>query len=345
MVIVDESHVSVPQIGAMFKGDRSRKETLVDYGFRLPSALDNRPLRFEEWESLTTQLIFVSATPGPYELERAGQTVRQLVRPTGLLDPTLEIRPAGSQVDNLLSEIRLITARHERVLVTVLTKRMAEDLTDYLMDHEVRVRYLHSDIDTIERSEIIRDLRLGQFDVLVGINLLREGLDIPEVSLVAILDADKEGFLRSERSLIQTIGRAARNLNGRAILYADRITGSMQRAIDESERRREVQINFNMVNKITPAGVNKSVSDVMEGSHHSDAANDSRNRRNGKSVEEKSADYKSSVASNKDIRSLAHEIKQLEQRMFELARNLEFEEAALLRDQVTALKIDLINLG
>jgi excinuclease ABC subunit B len=222
---------------------------------------------------------------------------------------------------------------------------MAEDLTDYLMDHEIRVRYLHSDIDTIERSEIIRDLRLGQFDVLVGINLLREGLDIPEVSLVAILDADKEGFLRSERSLIQTIGRAARNLNGRAILYADRITGSMQRAIDESERRREVQINFNMVNKITPAGVNKSVSDVMEGSHHSDAANDSRNRRNGKSVEEKSADYKSSVASNKDIRSLAHEIKQLEQRMFELARNLEFEEAALLRDQVTALKIDLINLG
>jgi excinuclease ABC subunit B len=222
---------------------------------------------------------------------------------------------------------------------------MAEDLTDYLMDHEIRVRYLHSDIDTIERSEIIRDLRLGQFDVLVGINLLREGLDIPEVSLVAILDADKEGFLRSERSLIQTIGRAARNLNGRAILYADRITGSMQRAIDESERRREVQINFNMVNKITPAGVNKSVSDVMEGSHHSDAANDSRNRRKGKSVEEKSADYKSSGASNKDIRSLAHEIKQLEQRMLELARNLEFEEAALLRDQVTALKIDLINLG
>jgi excinuclease ABC subunit B len=345
MVIVDESHVSVPQIGAMFKGDRSRKETLVEYGFRLPSALDNRPLRFEEWESLTSQLIFVSATPGPYELERAGQTVRQLVRPTGLLDPILEIRPAGTQVDDLLSEIRLITARHERVLVTVLTKRMAEDLTDYLMDHEIRVRYLHSDIDTIERSEIIRDLRLGHFDVLVGINLLREGLDIPEVSLVAILDADKEGFLRSERSLIQTIGRAARNLNGRAILYADRITGSMQRAIDESERRREVQISFNMANNITPAGVNKSVSDVMEGAHHSDAANDSRNRRKGKSVAEKSADYKSGTSSIKDVRSLTLEIKQLEQRMLEMARNLEFEEAALLRDQVAALKIDLINFG
>ena len=345
MVIVDESHVSVPQIGAMFKGDRSRKETLVEYGFRLPSALDNRPLRFEEWESLTSQLIFVSATPGPYELERAGQTVRQLVRPTGLLDPILEIRPAGSQVDDLLSEIRLITARHERVLVTVLTKRMAEDLTDYLMDHEIRVRYLHSDIDTIERSEIIRDLRLGQFDVLVGINLLREGLDIPEVSLVAILDADKEGFLRSERSLIQTIGRAARNLNGRAILYADRITGSMQRAIDESERRREIQLSFNMVNNITPAGVNKSVSDVMEGAHHSEAANDSRNRRKGKSVAENSAIYLSSTASNKDVRSLTNEIKQLEQRMLEMARNLEFEEAALLRDQVAALKIDLINSG
>jgi excinuclease ABC subunit B len=345
MVIVDESHVSVPQIGAMFKGDRSRKETLVEYGFRLPSALDNRPLRFEEWESLTSQLIFVSATPGPYELERAGQTVRQLVRPTGLLDPILEIRPAGSQVDDLLSEIRLITARHERVLVTVLTKRMAEDLTDYLMDHEIRVRYLHSDIETIERSEIIRDLRLGQFDVLVGINLLREGLDIPEVSLVAILDADKEGFLRSERSLIQTIGRAARNLNGRAILYADRITGSMQRAIDESERRREIQLSFNMVNNITPAGVNKSVSDVMEGAHHSEAANDSRNRRKGKSVAENSAIYISSTASNKDVRSLTNEIKQLEQRMLEMARNLEFEEAALLRDQVAALKIDLINSG
>ncbi|MDP3518613.1 MAG: excinuclease ABC subunit UvrB [Pseudohongiella sp.] len=342
LVIVDESHVSVPQIGAMFKGDRSRKETLVDYGFRLPSALDNRPLRFEEWESLTPQLIFVSATPGPYEQERAGQTVRQLVRPTGLLDPTLEIRPAGKQVDDLLSEIRLIAARQERVLVTVLTKRMAEDLTDYLMDHEVRVRYLHSDIDTIERSEIIRDLRLGHFDVLVGINLLREGLDIPEVSLVAILDADKEGFLRSERSLIQTIGRAARNLNGRAILYADRITGSMQRAIDESERRREVQLTFNRVNNITPIGVSKSVSDVMEGAHSADAANDTRNRRKLKSVAEQAADYQSSGTQKSDAKSLAAEIKQLEHKMLELARNLEFEEAALLRDRVAALKLDLI---
>lgn len=343
MIIVDESHVSVPQIGAMYKGDRSRKETLVDYGFRLPSALDNRPLRFEEWESLTSQLIFVSATPGPYEQERAGQTVRQLVRPTGLLDPVLEIRPAGRQVDDLLSEIRIIAARQERVLVTVLTKRMAEDLTDYFMDHEVRVRYLHSDIDTIERSEIIRDLRLGHFDVLVGINLLREGLDIPEVSLVAILDADKEGFLRSERSLIQTIGRAARNLNGRAILYADKITGSMQRAIDESERRREVQVAFNLVNNITPAGVHKSVSDVMEGAHSGDAANDSRNRRKSKSVAESTADYQPSRRSNKDAKSLAQEIKQLEQKMLELARNLEFEEAALLRDRVAALKTQLIH--
>ncbi|TFH73295.1 excinuclease ABC subunit UvrB [Gammaproteobacteria bacterium LSUCC0112] len=342
LVIVDESHVSVPQIGAMFKGDRSRKETLVDYGFRLPSALDNRPLRFEEWESLTPQLIFVSATPGPYEQERAGQTVRQLVRPTGLLDPVLEIRPAGKQVDDLLSEIRLITARQERVLVTVLTKRMAEDLTDYLMDHEVRVRYLHSDIDTIERSEIIRDLRLGQFDVLVGINLLREGLDIPEVSLVAILDADKEGFLRSERSLIQTIGRAARNLNGRAILYADRITGSMQGAIDESERRREVQITFNTVNNITPIGVSKSVSDVMEGAHNGDAANDSRNRRKFRSVAETLADYQSGGTQKSDAKTLAADIKQLEQKMLEMARNLEFEEAALLRDRVAALKLDLI---
>ena len=342
LVIVDESHVSVPQIGAMFKGDRSRKETLVNYGFRLPSALDNRPLRFEEWESLTPQLIFVSATPGPYEQDRAGQTVRQLVRPTGLLDPTLEIRPAGKQVDDLLSEIRLIAARQERVLVTVLTKRMAEDLTDYLMDHEVRVRYLHSDIDTIERSEIIRDLRLGHFDVLVGINLLREGLDIPEVSLVAILDADKEGFLRSERSLIQTIGRAARNLNGRAILYADRITGSMQRAIDESERRREVQLTFNKLNNITPIGVSKSVSDVMEGAHNADAANDTRNRRKLKSVAEQAANYQSSGTYKSDAKSLAAEIKQLEHKMLELARNLEFEEAALLRDRVAALKLELI---
>ena len=244
LVVADESHVSIPQLGAMYKGDRSRKETLVEYGFRLPSALDNRPLRFEEWELLTPQIIFMSATPGSYEEEHEGQQVRQVVRPTGLVDPELEVRPASSQVDDLLSEIRRVTLQQERVLVTVLTKRMAEDLTDYLAEHDVRVRYLHSDIETVERSEILRDLRLGQFDVLVGINLLREGLDIPEVSLVAILDADKEGFLRSERSLIQTIGRAARNLNGKAILYADRVTGSMQRAIDESDRRRNVQLEF-----------------------------------------------------------------------------------------------------
>ncbi|MAC68690.1 MAG: excinuclease ABC subunit B, partial [Gammaproteobacteria bacterium] len=242
LVVSDESHVSIPQLGAMYKGDRSRKETLVEYGFRLPSALDNRPLRFEEWESLTPQIIFVSATPGPYEEEHEGQQVRQVVRPTGLIDPELEVRPASTQVDDLLSEVNRVAALKERVLVTVLTKRMAEDLTDYLAEHDVRVRYLHSDIDTVERSEILRDLRLGNFDVLVGINLLREGLDIPEVSLVAILDADKEGFLRSERSLIQTMGRAARNLNGRAILYADTVTGSMQRAMDESNRRRETQL-------------------------------------------------------------------------------------------------------
>ncbi|HJO10490.1 MAG TPA: excinuclease ABC subunit UvrB, partial [Gammaproteobacteria bacterium] len=250
LVVADESHVSIPQLGAMFKGDRSRKETLVEYGFRLPSALDNRPLRFEEWENLTPQIIYVSATPGPYEEEHEGQRVRQVVRPTGLVDPALEVRPASTQVDDLLSEVRSVAAREERVLVTVLTKRMAEDLTDYLAEHDVRVRYLHSDIETVERSEILRDLRLGVFDVLVGINLLREGLDIPEVSLVAVLDADKEGFLRSERSLIQTIGRAARNINGKAILYADRVTGSMQRAIDESNRRRNAQLEFNALHNI-----------------------------------------------------------------------------------------------
>lgn len=342
LVVVDESHVSIPQIGAMYKGDRSRKETLVQYGFRLPSALDNRPLRFEEWEALTPQLIFVSATPGPYEADRSGQTVHQLVRPTGLIDPVLEIRPAKSQVDDLLSEIRKIVARHERVLVTVLTKRMAEDLTDYLMDHEVKVRYLHSDIDTVERTEIIRDLRLGNFDVLVGINLLREGLDIPEVSLVAILDADKEGFLRSERSIIQTVGRAARNLNGRAILYADRITGSMQRAIDESERRRDVQLAYNTAHNITPAGVNKNVSDVMEGAHSGEAANDARARRKVRSVAENPAPYSVKEPDARDAKSLASEIARLESKMLELARNLEFEEAALLRDQAAALKRQLM---
>jgi excinuclease ABC subunit B len=338
LVIVDESHVSIPQIGAMYKGDRSRKETLVQYGFRLPSALDNRPLRFEEWEALTPQLIFVSATPGPYEADRAGQTVHQLVRPTGLIDPVLEIRPASSQVDDLLSEIRKIVAKQERVLVTVLTKRMAEDLTDYLMDHDVRVRYLHSDIDTVERTEIIRDLRLGNFDVLVGINLLREGLDIPEVSLVAILDADKEGFLRSERSIIQTVGRAARNLNGRAILYADRITGSMQRAIDESDRRRDVQLAYNKTHGITPAGVSKTVSDVMEGAYAGDSANDARARRKVRAVAEKQGTYSVVKTVTLDAKSLAAEIGRLESKMLELARNLEFEEAALLRDQAAELK-------
>lgn len=344
LVIVDESHVSIPQIGAMYKGDRSRKETLVQYGFRLPSALDNRPLRFEEWEALTPQLIFVSATPGPYEADRAGQTVHQLVRPTGLIDPVLEIRSASTQVDDLLSEIRKIVAKQERVLVTVLTKRMAEDLTDYLMDHDVRVRYLHSDIDTVERTEIIRDLRLGNFDVLVGINLLREGLDIPEVSLVAILDADKEGFLRSERSIIQTVGRAARNLNGRAILYADRITGSMQRAIDESERRRQVQLEYNKLHNITPAGVNKTVSDVMEGAYGGDAANDARARRKVRAVAERSSAYSVAAKPDRDAKSIATEIAKLESKMLELARNLEFEEAALLRDQAAELKRELMRV-
>ena len=263
LLIIDESHVTVPQIGGMYRGDRSRKETLVEYGFRLPSALDNRPLRFEEWEALAPQMIFVSATPSHYEAAHHAQVVEQLVRPTGLVDPLLEVRPAGSQVDDVLSEIAKVTARDERVLITVLTKRMAEDLTDYLMEHGARVRYLHSDIDTVERVEIIRDLRRGEFDVLVGINLLREGLDMPEVSLVAIFDADKEGFLRSDRSLIQTIGRAARNVNGRAILYADRVTDSMRRAMDETERRRTKQIAFNTTHGITPQSIRKRIDDVM----------------------------------------------------------------------------------
>lgn len=338
LVIADESHVSIPQLGAMYKGDRSRKETLVQYGFRLPSALDNRPLRFEEWEQLTPQIIYVSATPGPYEDAHAGQLVRQVVRPTGLLDPVLEVRPALSQVDDLLSEIRMVTAREERVLVTVLTKRMAEDLTDYFAEHDVRARYLHSDIDTVERTEIIRDLRLGKFDVLVGINLLREGLDIPEVSLVAILDADKEGFLRSERSLIQTIGRAARNLQGRAILYADRMTGSMERAIAESEKRREIQVEHNRVNNITPVGVSKRIADVMEGAYGS--SSEAKGKKRGKGGD-KGAGMALDVQSM-DAKALTKEISKLETRMYELAKNLDFEEAAATRDQLGVLKDALL---
>ena len=338
LVVADESHVSIPQLGAMYKGDRSRKETLVEYGFRLPSALDNRPLRFEEWEKLTPQIIFVSATPGPYEEEHEGQQVRQLVRPTGLVDPELEVRPAASQVDDLLSEIRRVTGEQERVLVTVLTKRMAEDLTDYLAEHDVRVRYLHSDIETVERSEILRDLRLGKFDVLVGINLLREGLDIPEVSLVAVFDADKEGFLRSERSLIQTIGRAARNINGKAILYADEITGSMQRAINESNRRRNTQLEFNEVHKITPVGVKKKVLDVMEGAYISPG---NRIRKLGRGVTEKADAYKRLDFTDPAV--VRKEIEKLEELMYEHARNLAFEEAAATRDTIAELKNQLLN--
>ena len=332
LVVADESHVGIPQLGAMYKGDRSRKETLVEYGFRLPSALDNRPLRFDEWERLTPQIIFVSATPGTYEEQHEGQRVRQVVRPTGLLDPVLEIRPATTQVDDLLSEANRVAALSERVLVTVLTKRMAEDLTDFLAENGIRVRYLHSDIDTVERSEILRDLRLGHFDVLVGINLLREGLDIPEVSLVAILDADKEGFLRSDRSLIQTIGRAARNLNGKAILYADVTTGSMQRAIDESNRRRNTQLEFNKEHNITPVGVEKKVLDVMEGAHSSSM----KGRANRNASGRKLAD-----AENFEMLNSAEadaKIKLFEEQMYEQAKNLDFESAARTRDQIAELR-------
>ncbi len=339
LMVIDESHVSVPQIGAMYKGDRSRKETLVNYGFRLPSALDNRPMRFEEWEAASPQAIFVSATPGPYEADHAGQIVEQVVRPTGLVDPELEIRPASTQVDDLLSQIRQRVAVQERVLVTTLTKRMAEDLSDYLAEHEVRVRYLHSDIDTVERVEIIRDLRLGVFDVLVGINLLREGLDMPEVSLVAILDADKEGFLRSERSLIQTIGRAARNLNGKAILYADHITGSMQRAIDETERRRAKQIAFNQEHGITPRGVKKDIKDILEGA--TVPGSRSGKRKAHARAAEGQGDY-SGLRTAKDI---SKEIGKLEEQMFKHARDLEFEAAASLRDVISGLRERLIEVG
>jgi len=334
IVVIDESHWTVPQLGAMYKGDRSRKETLVEYGFRLPSALDNRPLKFEEFERLVPQTIYVSATPGPYELQKSGSAIaEQVVRPTGLVDPEVEVRPAGSQVDDVLGEIRLRAERNERVLITVLTKRMAEDLTDYLSEHHVKVRYLHSDVDTVERSEIIRDLRLGIFDVVVGINLLREGLDIPEVSLVAILDADKEGFLRSDRSLIQTIGRAARNLQGRAILYADRMTGSMQRALDETDRRRGRQVAYNASHGITPKGVEKRIADVMRLGY-----------------EEGSADLRAQKAAEArkryDVKltpeMLSKRIAKLEKEMRLAAQNLEFEKAAALRDEIRQLRETVI---
>lgn len=339
LLVIDESHVTVPQVGAMFKGDRSRKETLVEYGFRLPSALDNRPLRFDEWEAISPQTIFVSATPGPYEGEHAGRVIEQVVRPTGLVDPEVEVRPATTQVDDLLSEIRKRVAVEERVLVTTLTKRMAEDLTDYLADHDVKVRYLHSDIDTVERVEIIRDLRVGAFDVLVGINLLREGLDMPEVSLVAILDADKEGFLRSERSLIQTIGRAARNLNGRAILYADNVTGSMQRALDETDRRRHKQVAFNEAHGIVPKGVKKDIQDILEGATVPGSRSNKR-KAMAKAAEE-SARYENELRSPSEI---TKRIRQMEEKMFQLARDLEFEAAAQLRDEIQKLRERLLNL-
>ena len=333
LLIVDESHASIPQIGAMYRGDRSRKETLVEYGFRLPSALDNRPLQFAEWEQMLPQAVFVSATPGPYEEEHAGQVVEQLVRPTGLVDPELEVRPASTQVDDLLGEIHSAAAAGDRVLVTTLTKRMAEDLTEYLAEHNVRVRYLHSDIDTVERVEIIRDLRLGHFDVLVGINLLREGLDMPEVALVAILDADKEGFLRSDRSLIQTIGRAARNLSGRAILYAEQVTGSMRRAIEETERRRNKQRAFNADHGITPRGVTKSVQDIMEGARRMPT----KAKAKGRKVAEEALAYGPELLRLSPA-ALARKLEQIEARMHEHAKNLEFEEAAALRDQLADMK-------
>jgi excinuclease ABC subunit B len=321
LLVIDESHQTIPQLGAMYKGDRSRKETLVEYGFRLPSALDNRPLRFEEFEHLAPQAIYVSATPSHYEKRVSAQVIEQVVRPTGLTDPAVEIRPVRAQVDDLLSEIRLRAQVNERVLVTTLTKRMAEDLTEYLSEHGVKVRYLHSDIETVERSEIIRDLRLGKFDVIVGINLLREGLDMPEVSLVAILDADKEGFLRSEGSLIQTIGRAARNLQGKAILYADVRTGSIERAIAETDRRRTKQIEFNAAHGITPRTIVKAVGDVMEGA---------------RAVQERErySDESSALAPEQAVKR----IKKLEAEMMKLARNLEFEQAARLRDQIQKLR-------
>ncbi|ENG2090650.1 excinuclease ABC subunit UvrB [Morganella morganii] len=334
LLVIDESHVTIPQIGGMYKGDRSRKETLVEYGFRLPSALDNRPLRFEEFESLAPQSIYVSATPGKYEMEKSGSdVVEQVVRPTGLLDPEVEVRPVTTQVDDLLSEIRIRAQKNERVLVTTLTKRMAEDLTEYLEEHGERVRYLHSDIDTVERVEIIRDLRLGEFDVLVGINLLREGLDMPEVSLVAILDADKEGFLRSERSLIQTIGRAARNLHGKAILYGDKITDSMAKAIEETERRREKQMAFNEANGIVPKGLNKKIGDILKIGQPSAGA---KNKGKGKAAA-KSSDYQRMSPKELEVK-----IQELEAQMYRHAQDLEFEKAAAVRDELQGLREQFI---
>ncbi|MDY0068972.1 MAG: excinuclease ABC subunit UvrB [Porticoccaceae bacterium] len=333
LMVIDESHVTIPQLGAMYRGDRSRKETLVEFGFRLPSALDNRPMRFDEWERIAPQAIYVSATPGKYEEAHAGQVVEQVARPTGLVDPEIEVRPATTQVDDVLGEIRRCVAAGDRVLITTLTKRMAEDLTEYLDEHGVKVRYLHSDIETVERVEIIRDLRLGEFDVLVGINLLREGLDMPEVALVAVLDADKEGFLRSEQSLIQTIGRAARNLNGRAILYADRVTGSMQRAMDETERRRTKQLAFNAEHGLTPKGIHKSVADIMEGAVlYGPAKGKKRKAAEGRNR------HDDGVPGVDTLKSLASQIAALEEQMYKHARNLEFEEAAALRDRIHALQ-------
>ena len=330
LLFIDESHVTVPQLGAMYKGDRSRKENLVQYGFRLPSALDNRPLRFEEFEKLSPQTIFVSATPGPYEQAHAGAVAEQVVRPTGLVDPQIIIRPVATQVDDVLSEIKKRADVQERVLITTLTKRMAEDLTEYLSEHGVKVRYLHSDIDTVERVEIIRDLRMGEFDVLVGINLLREGLDIPEVSLVAILDADKEGFLRSERSLIQTIGRAARNVNGQAILYADTVTGSMEKAMNETERRRAKQVAYNQQHNITPKSIKKSVEDILEGAF----SNQKKASRRSKAGANESDVVYDALTPDAALR----EMTRLEKEMFDAAQNLEFEKAAMIRDQINDIK-------
>ena len=335
IVFMDESHVSVPQIGGMYKGDRSRKETLVEYGFRLPSALDNRPLRFEEWEDVTPQKIYVSATPGKYELEHSDNMAELLVRPTGLIDPEIEIRPATSQIDDVIGECNERAALKERVLITTLTKRMAEDLTDYLEENGIRTRYMHSDVDTVERTEIIRDLRLGHFDVLVGINLLREGLDIPEVSLVAILDADKEGFLRSEVTLIQTVGRAARNIRGKAVMYADKITGSMQRAMDEMSRRREIQVKFNKDNKITPTSIVKDIKDVMEGARVTKQA-----KKTKPQYFEKELPFK---IKNETPDEISTSISKLEEQMYIYAKETEYEKAAFCRDQIKNLKWQLLN--